>query len=66
MEHEGGRVGSTAVSEVFFRFSERRFLTVTSRGTSTFGSRGVEAAMGREEGIGGVMGVYTKGPDLME
>ena len=48
MEDDGGRDGSTAVSAAFFRFKERRFFTVTSRETSTLGSRGVEAAMGRE------------------
>ena len=64
-ERDGGSVGSTAVSDAFFRFLERLFFTVLSSETSTLGSRGVDAAMGREEGIGGVMGVKTKDPDLM-
>ena len=64
-ERDGGGVGSTAVSEVFFHFLDRLFLTVSSRETSTPGSRGVDAAMGRVEEVGGVMGVKIKGPDLM-
>ena len=64
-ERDGGSVGSTAVSEAFFRFLDRLFLTVSSSETSTLGSRGVDAAMGRDEEVGGVMGVKVKGPDLV-
>ena len=65
LEAEGARddggVGSMAVSVAFLFFLERSFFTASSSGASRRGSWGVDAAMGRDAEVGGVMGMGTNG-----
>ena len=65
LEAEGAReddgVGSVAVSETFLLFLERSFFTASPRGASRRASWGVDAAMGHDAEVGGVMGTGTNG-----
>ena len=58
---DDGGVGSVAVSVAFLFFLDRNFLVASPSGASRRGSWGVEAAMGRADDVGGVMGMGTKG-----
>ena len=58
---EDGGVGSVAVSVAFLFFFGRSFFTASFSGASRRGSWGVDAAMGRDAEVGGVMGMGTNG-----
>ena len=58
---DDGGVGSIADSVAFLFFLDRAFFAASASGASIRGSWGVEAAMGRADDVGGVMGMGTKG-----
>ena len=58
---DDGGVGSTADSVAFLFFLERISFAASESGASRRGSWGVEAAMGRADDVGGVMGMGMKG-----
>ena len=60
---DDGGVGSMADSVAFLFFFDRKFLVASASGASRRGSWGVEAAKGRADDVGGVMGMGTKGTD---
>ena len=58
---DDGGVGSVADSVAFLFFLERTFFAASASGASRRGSWGVEAAIGRADDVGGVMGMGMKG-----
>ena len=58
---DDGGVGSMAVSVAFLFFFGRSFFAASFSGASMRGSWGVDAAIGRDADVGGVMGTGMKG-----